>query len=491
MAELLNNPDYLYSFVKKIEDQFPVEKLTFCGERVWNTIRPLLCGAHMWTYNELGGIESQVTRKCLPIYENNKNKNYGKRSSFFMKEMEYSFILSEFKSLNDIDVIFFDAIDCYMENDDGEVISSIFDPFCEYFKENNCINMLPFDNRNKKLTFKRNTVFYRNLSDRYVEHANYSSRVTYLKELMIFLKKNNIPTPFTSNKIESWVRSIYIRGDMFVKIFSEIRPKIVFITSFRSSERMAVVRACKLLNIHVVEVQHGILGPEYYHLKVSSKHEWVPDAFWLWGESSFKKMAADNRDSHISFLIGGKPNIIDHLSNSSHVEQLTSGVKTLLFIEQYTHSNFSSLISSLVDKLVGEKGQWRFKLRLHPKSLHLINTYKNELSHLDIDIEDASKAKLYDVLLSVDLVIAESSTVVYEANALGKKVVVYGENAYHYFKDEIEKRVFIYAEHDADIIDAIDRAMNAKFISSSFFTTRLNDNTSSINKCLSYIRPLS
>ncbi|RUR59215.1 hypothetical protein ELS78_02340 [Aeromonas veronii] len=483
MAELLNNPDYLYSLVKKIEDQFPVEKLTFCGEMVWNAIRPLLCGAHMWSYNELGGIEGQMTRKCLPIYESLKGDGRRNRSKFFIKEMEHSFLLSEFRTLDNIDVIFFDAIDCYAKNDDGEFISSVLDPFWEYFKEHKCLSMLPFDNRNKKLNFKRDTVFYRNLSDRFVDHVNYSSRVKNLKELMLFIKENNIPIPFTSNKIESWVRSIYIRGDIFANIFNKIKPKVVFITSFRSSERMAVVRACKLLNIPVIEIQHGILGPEYYNLNVKSKHEWVPDAFWLWGDASLAKMVSNNTRTCINHLVGGKPNIINHIPNSLSPGIPKRSDKTVLFIEQYTHANFSKLIKDCVVKLMASGGEWRFLLRLHPKSIHLINKYKNELLGLNVSIDIPTYGKLYDVLLSSDVVVAESSTVAYEANALGKKVIVYGSNAKSFFREEIKFGVFLYAKTESEISTKILFSRNIDFVKADFFNCDIDRFNYSLDFC--------
>ena len=430
-----------------IEREFDTKTIKFNDFFVWNAVRALLGGLHLWSFNSKGFLDKSE-RKTIAAFNILSSKRF---NELYIKDKKDYFIASRDKNIFDrkYDVLFFESYDSLAIKSKDKLINRIFEPFKVKLNNLSCLSVFPYDDNARKIDFDNDVIFYKKSLDKYLRSNYQENNIKGLRELFNFIKNKGYICPFSYDYVDSWIKSIFIRSEVFVGILKQFKPRLVFLTSFYSSERMAVVLACKKLGIKTIEVQHGMLGSNFYKLPFSViEKDLIPDYFWLWGNDAKEYMQNMNNSYSHNLIIGGKLDLFDEL----RYEINTGSVASILLIEQYTHNHTLDLVKKAV--AFARKINIKVLLRLHPRSHHLISEYKELFSEFDsFEVEKATLSPLYQLMRDVDTVIVESSTVAHEAVFFGKRVFLYGDNAKKYFSKYIENGSMSHFGSYSDIFD--------------------------------------
>lgn len=462
--------------LEEIEREFDVKTLKFNGFFIWHAIRALLGGLHLWSFDSTGFLEKNG-RKTMPIFHESSSKKF---NELYVEDKEFYFLASRKKKVikSEYDILFIEAYDSLINIQKAS--NRIFEPFKNKLKNFSQLSVFPYDNNSRKIDFGNDFVMYKKCIDKYLRNNYTENNIRGLRELFNFIKKKGYFCPFTYDYVDSWIKSIFIRSEVFFDMFNKFKPRLVFLTSFYSSERMAAVLACKKLGVKTIEVQHGMLGPNFYKLPIRMPDkELVPDLFWLWGNDA-KLYMKNGCDSNI--LVGGKLDLFNRVkSNSSYTGNI-------LIVEQYTHSHTMDMVRKAID--YAESNNTKILLRLHPRSHHLISTYKDLFSEKDtFEVERPTHSSLYQLMDEVDIVVVESSTVAHEAVFFGKKVIVYGNNAKKFFSKYIELGRMIHCDRYNDIFCKINIPKTAPInIDSGYFLSDSCIMEKSINSIIDIIK---
>ncbi|WP_422134108.1 hypothetical protein [Endozoicomonas sp. ALD040] len=487
MASFSLNPKVVEENISRIEHEFNVKNIRFNGWYVWNAVKCLLAGLHLWSFDSAGLLAS-ANRKTYSVF--NSDSSF-RQNKLFAKEVGDNLLLAKEKPClnNNYEIVFLEALDSLVLNERGSSENRLFKPFQDEMSEFTQLSILPFDNGFRKIQFERDILYYKKPIDKYIPNNFKERNIRGLKELFFFIRKNKLLCPFSYDYVDRWIKSIFIRSDNFINILSNISPKLLMLTSFYSSERLAAVIACKKLGIKTVEVQHGILGPNFYNLKkIDHQKDILPDTFWVWGESSRKYIKPVKDDLTPEVLVGGKLDLFSY-KNGSNKEG--KKIKNIVFIEQYTHNHTKSMITKAANTIIDNNLQDKFQisLRLHPRSHHLIEKYTDYFSSYSFfDIQETTSKNIYELLNQAYAVVVESSTVAYEASFFGCKVLAYGENAKEYFSEAISNKLF---HHIDDYKKTVEYIVNMPEMASDednhFFVNCKGQSDYNLNKLKEYI----
>ncbi|MFU7708947.1 hypothetical protein [Aeromonas veronii] len=445
--------------LEEIEREFDVKVLKFNGFFIWHAIRALLGGLHLWSFDSKGFLEKNG-RKTMSIFHSSSSKKF---NELYVEDKEFYFLASRKKEVikSEYDILFIEAYDSLIN--DKKTKNRIFEPFKNKFKNFSQLSIFPYDNNARKIDFGNDFVMYKKCIDKYLRTNYTENNIAGLRELFNFIKKKGYICPFTYDYVDGWIKSIFIRSDVFLDMFKQFKPRLVFLTSFYSSERMAAVLACKKLGVKTIEIQHGILGPNFYNLPISKvEMELIPDLFWLWGDDAKLYM---ERHCNSNLIVGGKLDLFDKLKSKCK----SGEPRDILIIEQYTHSHTMDMVRKAVS--YAELHNIKILLRLHPRSQHLISNYREAFPDYDnFEVERPTLLPLYQIMNEVKIVIVESSTVAHEAVFFGKSVVVYGNNARKFFSKYIQNGSMIHFNKFDDIFKSIHKLKsNSKNTEAGYF----------------------
>ena len=440
-------PSLVEKNISNIEEMFDVSTLRYEGFFVWNAVKALLAGLHTWSYKPNGYLEVD-SRKTIAAFNLGSSVRF---NELYIQDNEEYFISSRCRNTlkNKYDVLFVEAFDSLSVAKSGEVENRIFQPFKEALRDFSQLSLLPYDNNIRKINLSGEYIFYKKCLEKYLRNQFLENNIKGLKELFQLIKKEKVFSPFNYDYMDRWIKSVFIRSWVFVSILQKIEPKLVFLTSFYSSERMAIVLACKRLGIKTIETQHGLLGPNFHNLSSANiKRELIPDYFWLWGEDAKQYVQKNENNSNV--IVGGKLDLFRQKKLIKQKEK--SEANSILIIEQYTHNHIIDMVEKAIKSV--QDSDAKILLRLHPRSHHLISTYKEYFANYDnFEVERTTLLPLYELMNEVKIVLVESSTVAHEAVFFDKLVIVYGKNAREYFSKYIDRNVIIYFDNYSDVFD--------------------------------------
>lgn len=221
-----------------------------------------------------------------------------------------------------------------------------------------------------------------------------------------------------------------------------LKPKNVFVKSFHNITAMSLVNAANELKINTIEYQHGQQGENSltysdWNNTPKSGFEMLPKYFWIWENrfrGKFDKWML-NQNFH-KVLVGG--NLwYDYILKINDPLNINSNSKNIhvLYCLQLTELN------DIVIKAMKQSNNILWHIRLHPREKHK----KKEISLLLLNEEiETNKFSLleandytFEMLVpTIDVVVSEWSTVLYDAYCFQKKAITvsnYGKEAYKVF----------------------------------------------------------
>jgi len=158
-----------------------------------------------------------------------------------------------------------------------------------------------------------------------------------------------------------------------------------------------------------------------------------------------------------------------------------------LYIQQSGRDHLPRYLLEAINKSQ-EDIKWTF--RLHPRAHHLYEEYQSYFRSRklkNLTVEKALDRSIEEALRQVHVVLTSWSTVAFEANALGKSVVIFGEVGKQVFQPYLESGVFSYAHNTESLLESIRKRGKTERI--NYFSKTPLEDTGRLLK--SFAQPLS
>ncbi len=430
----------------------------------------------------------------LEIYKNKKlKKNRSseiKKSTIFLKS-KYLFIIPIIlirkifynsyikKKLVKSDVVFFSDNNFYYNEHNNKKFNAFIDPYFNLIsKKYNSIKLevAPhwFKDKKKKLIqpiylkflyldlikfikFKINNYFF------FQEQKFYINLKQLLRRHKIDLDANNFQKRY---------EQIYFNSEIIEKILKKINPRVVFLTCFYNDMSLAIILACKRLQIKTVDIQHGGFEPKHVMYRYWQKsefdkgYEFLPDFFWVWGKGQLRdKFFKQNKNHRI--VEGGKlliQSIEKEIKNSE--KKLSNEDKNFLkSLKKYNKKILFCATSNYIPRCVinaikqsQKNKKWLWMIRLHPRhSNYKIFTeelLKEKISIQNVKILQPSKLNLHLMIKKSSHILFDQSSVAIDAS-YQKKPVICLTNKKDLFKSWDDLNICEFTESASKINDII------------------------------------
>ena len=286
---------------------------------------------------------------------------------------------------------------------------------------------------------------------------------------------------------------------IFDRLLRANTPSVIFVELYAEPTSFALCAVASMLNIPVVEVQHGLIGQyqwEYTHAnKKRGLYEVTPKVIWCHDAATTettKATAAAEHTNHVS-VVGGNPFI-----EWSRENKETNTQKDLNFISFLENTDqpkilvalqyddlFPQLILDLID--LAPKN-WFWLLRLHPQTAVAHSVFESMLIGEGIenfDICRSTASGLGSLMPVVDHLITPYSTTSTEAKFFNLPVTTFGPMSEELMKIYIDKGEINHSDDPVLIVEAL-RAQFKK----PMMREGTSNNTDKIHKALTEIMTL-
>ena len=255
--------------------------------------------------------------------------------------------------------------------------------------------------------------------------------------------------------------------------------RLLLFQSFISFEKMAVLLGARRAGVTTVDVQHGYSDAWSIHNNlpppVAGQRKVYPDVLWLWGEATARALRDEGTlDSNgVRLVVGGDVwGALQQGSAAAQASELGARLgadgyaRRVLVGQQIETLSHSSAIrgylpAALHEAIVTGPFDWLWMLRLHPRSLHLIEPLKAQLAAeglTNVEVEQSSLSTIEAALTLADVYLTSFSVSAFEANALGRPVVITDAVGQTLFAREIGAGAFTYAETTEALLEAVSSA---------------------------------
>ena len=387
-----------------------------------------------------------------------KSKKLDKKLSFLSPNER---TIVEIKKIEHADIVFFSRTVEYNVKINGKYYNPFLNPIMELAKKKyECVN-LELISQNIKQTLPRYEKTIILEPENQCIYEEQIESIENFKELKQIIHKITGIQIFEDYFI-SQAKGIKSWQHFFMSVFSESKPHSVFLVCYYYVIAMALVRACKILNIQTVDVQHGVNDEMYSPWTKIPKdgYDIIPDKFWCWGNYFYENINKWNiPDNRHQAIVGG--NLWIHKWKNTKLEDFGVNHQTIKFYEELNKKDKIILITmqtrdvKLPNKLLhvmkNTQQKWYWLIRLHPE----FSTYQDKLQIKKLleqyeidnyDTEFATSSHLYALFHYVDHLITFWSATVYDAIAFHIPTIVIHPSGYQIFKEEIKKGVVSYAD---------------------------------------------
>lgn len=212
-------------------------------------------------------------------------------------------------------------------------------------------------------------------------------------------------------------RKYYIK--YYSYILKKIRPKIILIAYAYGFDRMVLCEVAHKINIPVVELQHGTIGPDvvaynfYNKMRLTS----FPDYIFTFGQYEKQQTRFPIPKSHI--IPTGYPELEN---NFNKYKKKKGNKKIILFISQ-TLAKIAQFANAVAQRVDSDK--YEVIYQLHPFEYSCWKTTIGRyLTHPNIKVIGSYNHTIYESLAQADWVVGNYSTVLSEAQMFDVKVAV-------------------------------------------------------------------
>lgn len=318
-----------------------------------------------------------------------------------------------------------------------------------------------------------NTLFYNYLSSHKVplpaeeSLESYDEFLNYIKELLI----NISISEFTKQEIRKKVNKIIITKNLFEDILIKNGTKICFTVSYYHDSGMALCLACNKLGVKIVELQHGSQRhPAYsgWNKIPREGYDALPTLFWNWSKEDaedINKWASKTGGKYRAFS-GGYPWLSMWRKNSStnnakinlHAPDQNSTLKKIHIL--FSLNGSSDLPPEWVmDAIRNSPKNWIWIFRVHPNKTADADKIERSVGKYrlrgEFEMELSSTTPLPQSLVTIDVHVTGSSTVIMEAEMFGVPSVAIHEDGLSSYPEQAKRGVVVLAKDGGALIEKI------------------------------------
>ncbi len=237
--------------------------------------------------------------------------------------------------------------------------------------------------------------------------------------------------------------SILFRADRYGEWLGRMRPRILFVDCWYTSEVLPVILAARRMGIPVVDLQHGIQGASHFGYAAwpeLAPSLLIPDTFWFWGERDLKVF--EDRDNGLRLqaqgIIGGSielNEVRERTGAGGEPDRITEPPRSVLVSEQKA-IDVSRVLVPVIKATLGSV-QWL--IRPHPGQPEsgLRKALGPEASR--VTFISPGLETVFESLTRAQLHVTGFSSIALEAMAMGKMTLLCHEAGREIFEDFLER----------------------------------------------------
>ena len=412
---------------------------------------------YIWPYlkNKLYGmiiINSNDNRRNLNLHEAEKNKMNLKKSAMHISK-EYQCVIFDFYRY-DLDSEY-NVVD-FRNKRITELLTKENISFCNIktiVQQGKTINEYDRDD-------------YYNTDDMYLMEENYVAldyKFNYSVEELNHRVKTELKLEFNIRNYQvEFSKKSFIRNNYFKEVLYKIKPNFVFINA--NTVRPELIISAKELGITVYEIQYAAFTR--YHLGYDMggmDYKFSPDGMLLWGE--FWKV----RDFYSSSIKDVQVIGNSEISNLSKKQKK----KKIVFLGQ---DLFSKKILADTKAFAIKYKDYEVVYKKHPNEKIDWHIESNQIDNLSFRNDN-----LLDILADATFAVGVTSTALYEAAALGCKVILLEDITTDSLKDLVLEKMAVVTK---DISNDFDNIENFAFelADDNYIYAKENDVSLDFNK---------
>lgn len=489
------NINQICNLIISIEERFKVDQWAYKGIDLWPIIRIKYFHLLIYHFNNLSlpkeNKRKEATSAPLKLYEtivsnSQNNLTFKQKNIDIVVLADNSYLKVEKKSFHKlVDPI---LLQLNQYNLKYQTLLPYDQSFAPFFSNTKMIwHQLFFKRLIAKIKNKFTAINALNLSDK--------------KEIDAYLLNNSLPKLPSQYSIFKEALKIHQYASYFEKYLKKNSAKLGLVISYYNPQGFAYNRACRKLNIPVMDIQHGVQGKT--HLAYSrwtklSKQSYntLPTHFWCWTNhepKEIEKWAGKNTCTE-----GGHPFIEFFNSTNKYFQKEKKNFINLI------NSNLPTLLVTLQTDLLEKEYEPLFSvinktyntfnwvLRLHPvvlKSKKRLDRTKKMFDFFGTSFKNVltfSKLPLPIILAKTDLHITVNSSVVIEAAQYNIESILLQEDGLVYYEDQIPKRFLNLALSE----EAIRKTIIQKLFISKLKKEGIQQRNSSMNTGINFIKKL-
>lgn len=445
---LKNNAESeLIDFLNEIEAKLPVEEIQYDGVYLWPLIK-IKVQQNLWIQLN----EDNKATKSIPLL-----KKIRQAASNGIK-----FLLKDFKNhvfLKKSDVLIMaDPFNRRVEVDQRK-FEIYTDPLVQELNRLNVSNLTIERNSLTPYPYPRYTKSLPQILIQWpfmlfaFKSYRFETKTSQIIEKVASeLQKKGYRTDAISTKsLSKYLKVYWVHYKMYQYLFKVVQPKWVILTEWYSTASVACTVAAKKMNIHVVEVQHGVQTSAHiaYGNWLKSNKNLVspfPNTLWVWSAEDKTNVEKEFSKVDCRSFLGGNL-FLEKFRNSeikiAGEEQIINLVKSIKKpICLVTLQPVYELNETLINFIEQYKDQYYFLLRLHPVMSNDTEKLKAQIEetfkNLEYNIDLATSLPLLVLLKITNLHLTYNSSVVIEASEFNVPSVVCDTDlAQKYFKSQI------------------------------------------------------
>lgn len=230
--------------------------------------------------------------------------------------------------------------------------------------------------------------------------------------------------------LERYAKNNKMIYQFYKKIFKNMQPKLVFVTEGCYGHHTAcIIKVLKDLGIPCAEIQHGLVALSHcaYNFsdaiyKSEEYLEYMPDVFLTMGKYWMSQVRLP-----IKMEVLGNANFYRNKCKMN-----TQQAKEILILPSADTQAWVELVHFIGEQLSDKE----ITIKLHPLYKHQYETFSG-LSRTLVNIKVYIDGNIYDYLNRAYVVIGDGTTVLYEAAALNKVVMVWNNTHSTYIDRQI------------------------------------------------------
>jgi hypothetical protein len=275
-------------------------------------------------------------------------------------------------------------------------------------------------------------------------------------------KDINIPLSYTNDVLRFL--------PLYYNLINLTKPSHVFISNYYDPEKIALIAACRLQGVKVIELAHSFqIGHEMYSFFPECKilnQIFLPNFFWTWCQRS-----ADFINSNYPFHTENNPkpaypggivnlfysgiiNIdidkVNHLFEKTGITKASKEGLTLILVS--CHPNILSNLPNFLHDFIKQSKNLFWIFKTHPRHNFYTSEkdnflFKQKIGDLIntcvIESREIHNAILYE---NIDIHLTPHSSTAHELLKFGIKTIFFNSKALYFHKRDIDNGLFFYAE---------------------------------------------